>query len=849
MAALSGSGSVVVVHRRSCRRRVGTCRSGGQLRCSRKVGRNGVRSKGAVVVRRGGGEWEEEEERRRKRGRRTILACVVASADTGRTGVEVESAGKKEKKCTSWLSGHKVALASVGAVLGSAAHGVATRVADWLATGTESNGGGFFGGGGGGSGGGGEGWWWFGGEGGKRWGFDPFFAGHAAAKQKDDDESSPPPPSHVYIEDVEYVADDGQKIAFLCPRLDGGNPWEDLAERTGSRPGVYMTKSDLADDAKMIFNMEEIDEAYEGVTFKIKPTGRAPDGRSLAGKLVFTLKKKKWKPFTELDVKFGKLMEAVKDPNTGAISMPEDTCPWYFPKGKIGARMKALLGDKPMDVNDICRVTDAVSSWYTDQGYGCRILRVFGMDQGKVVVVMNDAIVDNVNLKFKDETGEDAYPAIPPKFVRQSVPFSKGALFNHADMNASMSELMALDCFKNVEPHIPYNEDSGVDVEYTLVQEPTVTVSNEFEWGFARDDKGAGRASSWRDIDWMNFVPGGNVFFCHNNIDGVGSGIEASFATSNLLKPPDDLDWQVKFKRPMIFGDNDKRLSKLVITAFTNNAISPVFSPTHLPKEERERIPAMTVCRAGMKALIEQNLRRRSKAHFGFVFQDVCNRDDDGNIVLNGASASPFQSDEGPMTTLSPSGRDQQFTAQLRVLRDTTWSQNNATLGSRDQLTVDQSLSTDNFNRFQVSCTRFMKLFEPRSEDSAPGTLVAHARYGATIGALPPYECMTLGGKNSVRGYGLGEIATSRQALELSAELRLPMPIVKKGQQMYVFIDHGNDLASGRDVKGNPNQFYNRPGSGTSYGIGAKISHARFEYARDCNNQNWLLLTAFGERY
>merc|ERR1712113_86421 len=143
-------------------------------------------------------------------------------------------------------------------------------------------------------------------------------------------------------------------------------------------------------------------------------------------------------------------------------------------------------------------------------------------------------------------------------------------------------------------------------------------------------------------------------------------------------------------------------------------------------------------------------------------------------------------------------------------------------------------------NRYKMRCDNMGK--------ATPASLITHVRYCNTIGDLPAYECCVIGGPNSVRGYSVGEIATSRQCLEASAEIRLPIPHTN-GYQVYGFAEHGTDLDSSKFVRGNPTQFYNRPGSGSSYGGGFKLGPSRLEYVRDCNSKTGHIFVRFGERH
>ncbi|KAF2576706.1 hypothetical protein F2Q70_00005498 [Brassica cretica] len=164
---------------------------------------------------------------------------------------------------------------------------------------------------------------------------------------------------------------------------------------------------------------------------------------------------------------------------------------------------------------------------------------------------------------------------------------------------------------------------------------------------------------------------------------------------------------------------------------------------------------------------------------------------------------------------------------------------------------VDQGLGIGNkfpfFNRHQLSLTKFIQLkrVEQGSGKPQPPVLVLHGHYGGCVGDLPSYEAFGIGGPYSVRGYTMGELGASRNILELSAEIRVPV----KNTHVYAFAEHGNDLGSSKDVKGNPTEAYRRMGHGSSYGFGVKLGQVRAEYAVDHNRGTGAFFLRFGERY
>lgn len=78
--------------------------------------------------------------------------------------------------------------------------------------------------------------------------------------------------------------------------------------------------------------------------------------------------------------------------------------------------------------------------------------------------------------------------------------------------------------------------------------------------------------------------------------------------------------------------------------------------------------------------------------------------------------------------------------------------------------------------------------------------------------------------------------SATQSVVQVAAEVRIPVPLMKKQQtQVYAFAKHGTDLGSSKDVKGNPTEFFQRAGHGSSYSVGVKLGPIRAEYAVDHN--------------
>jgi len=169
------------------------------------------------------------------------------------------------------------------------------------------------------------------------------------------------------------------------------------------------------------------------------------------------------------------------------------------------------------------------------------------------------------------------------------------------------------------------------------------------------------------------------------------------------------------------------------------------------------------------------------------------------------------------------------------------------------------------FNKIQAAFTQYVDLTEMplggafgkgSGGNRPPPTLVLHAKAGAALGNLPPYEAFPLGGPFGVRGYSQGELGLAKRFAEAAMELRVPacrlplMPANAPGA-LVAFVEGTTDLGqSARDLPGSPNEFFRKPGAGWTYGGGVRLlGAARIECAKDTLRDRWTLLVNFGERF
>lgn len=147
-----------------------------------------------------------------------------------------------------------------------------------------------------------------------------------------------------------------------------------------------------------------------------------------------------------------------------------------------------------------------------------------------------------------------------------------------------------------------------------------------------------------------------------------------------------------------------------------------------------------------------------------------------------------------------------------------------------------------------MSATRFVKLKSaPRGWECPPLVWVVHGRHGGCVGPHPSYEWQALGGPNSCRFYGPGDLGPARWWAEASTELRVPVP--KVHTWAYLFADHARNLGSARDLPGEPQELYGKPGKGTTTGVGLRMGAMRLEWCRQGLKGPAMWLVNFGEPF
>ncbi|GAA0170438.1 hypothetical protein LIER_24693 [Lithospermum erythrorhizon] len=502
-------------------------------------------------------------------------------------------------------------------------------------------------------------------------------------------------------------------------------------------------------------------------------------------------------------------------------------------KGKVSARL-------------LQKIRDRVQQWYHENGYACAQVVNFGnLNTKEVVCEVVEGDITQMVVQFQDKLGNVCEGNTQFAVVGRELPkqLRQGQVFNIEAGKQALRNINSLALFSNIEvnPRPDEKNEGGIIVEIKLKELEQKSAEVSTEWSIV---PGRGGRPTLASIQ-----PGGTVSFEHRNLKGLNRSLLGSVTTSNFLNPQDDLAFKMEYVHPYLDGVKNPRNRTLRSSCFNSRKLSPVF--TGGPGVDE--VPPIWVDRSGVKANITENFTRQSKFTYGLVMEEITTRDESSNICANGQRVLPSGgiSADGPPTTLSGTGTDRMAFLQANITRDNTKFVNGAIVGERNVFQLDQGLGIGSnfpfFNRHQLTVTQFLQLkqVEEGAGKPPPPVLVLHGHYGGCVGDLPSYDAFTLGGPYSVRGYNMGELGAARNILELAAELRIPV----RNTHVYAFAEHGNDLGTSKDVKGNPTEVYRRMGHGSSYGLGVKLGLVRAEYAVDHNSGTGALFFRFGERF
>ena len=453
-----------------------------------------------------------------------------------------------------------------------------------------------------------------------------------------------------------------------------------------------------------------------------------------------------------------------------------------------------LLGT-PVSPPALNRAVQRINAWYRQNGYTlARVLTLQPTRDGVITLEVAEGVVGDVQVRFVnregktvDEQGNPIRVRTQPGFARSQIQLQPGQVFQEELARQDLQRLLKLGILQAAT--VRFEGDARqTTVIYSLVERSPRALN--FGGGY-RDDIGIYGAVSFQDV----------------NFGGLGQRLGA-----NVQVGTRDIQGDLRFSNP--YRETDPDTPGYGANLFRRSGVSRVFDEDiRLANGDRVRER-----RLGGGLNLDRPLGPTWMSSVGINYTNVSMRDRDGDVFATDVL--------GNSLTLSGTGIDDLTTLSFSAIRDLRDNPNNPGDGSLLTLSTEQWIPLGRGeilgNRLQANYSHYIpvEVFQvPRPEH--PQLLAFNLQTGTVFGDLPPYNAFVLGGANSVRGYGTGDVATSRSYLQATAEYRFPVYRFVGG---VVFADFGTDLGGSNNVPGEPGVQRDKPGSGFGFGAGVRVN-------------------------
>lgn len=436
-----------------------------------------------------------------------------------------------------------------------------------------------------------------------------------------------------------------------------------------------------------------------------------------------------------------------------------------------------------------------INQWYAQNGYNlARVVAVQPSRDGTVTIEVAEGTIGEIKVQFTDEQGRTVNEKGEPirgrtqeNLIKQQVQLRPGQVFKQDAAQQDLQRLIQTGLFTNASVNLE-GDARRVNVVYVVTEARTRAANLS---GGYNDDLGVY----------------GSVNYSDRNVGGVGQRINGS-----VLVGSRDVQFDGRFVSP--YRESDPNTLGYSANFSRRRGVSRVFDDdaSKLANGDRPREG-----RFGGGAEVNRPLGNQWNGSLGLNYTRVSLRDSEGNVARRDRNNNPL--------SFSGTGIDDLVTVGFNATRDLRNNPIDPTQGSLLSLSTEQSLPIGQgsilSNRLQANYTEYLpvNLLNSQRKDQ-PEVLAFNVQAGTTIGDLPPYNAFTLGGPNSVRGYGTSEVGIGRSYVLASAEYRFPIYKIVGGA---VFADFASDLGSAKAVLGEPGVDRNRPGSGFGVGAGVRL--------------------------
>lgn len=457
-----------------------------------------------------------------------------------------------------------------------------------------------------------------------------------------------------------------------------------------------------------------------------------------------------------------------------------------------------------LNLRDLQTGITEINEWYSNNGYD--LAQVVGSpevsEDGTVTLIVAEGVIEDVQVQFFDEENKPTDGRTRDFIVTREVELKPGDVFNRNTAQRDLQRVFGLGLFEDVRLSFsPGSDPSQVVVNVEVVESSTGSVA-----------AGAGISSASGLF--------GTISYQQQNLGGNNQilGAELQVGTRDLL-------FDVNFTNPWIATDPYR--TSYTVNGFRRRSISLVYDGDDSSIRTEDGDDRPRIVRTGGGVVFSRPLaespydRPKWTLSTGLQYQHVTVRNADGDL-----SPTAREEDDSINLAFSDSGIDDLFLLRFGASQDFRNDPLQPTSGYVVRLGMEQSIPLGSgnilLNRVRGSYSYYIPvgLLKFDFMRDKPQALAFNVQAGTILGDLPPYEAFVLGGSNSVRGYGEGELGSARSYVQATAEYRFPIYSVVGGA---FFFDVGSDLGSGSAVPGNPSGIRDLPGSGYGYGLGIRV--------------------------
>ncbi len=448
---------------------------------------------------------------------------------------------------------------------------------------------------------------------------------------------------------------------------------------------------------------------------------------------------------------------------------------------------KSQIG-QPINPAALRQGVQQLQQWYKDNGYVlAQVVDAKPMSNGAVAIEVAEGVIGDINLRFLDREGQPTQGRSKEDFIKRELKLKPGQVFRVDVARQDLQQLYKTGLFENA--NVALNGDArNVAVTYDLTERPARGVN---VGGGYSGDSGLFGTISYKD----------------QNFGGINQQVGLDVQVGNR-----DLLFSGNFTNP--YRASNPGMPGYSVDVFRRRTVSSTFDDDFNGNVEVDNYDEPREGQLGGGVTLTKPVGDWDGS-VGLNYTRTSIRDDDGNIISTDALGNPL--------SFSGTGIDDLVAVTAGVSRDQRNNPINPTSGSLLSLTTEQSIPVGSgnilMNQLKANYSQYVPVSLLGTKDSE--VLAFNVQGGTTIGDLPPYRAFNLGGLNSVRGYGTGDVASGRSYVLASAEYRVPIfnPV-----GAVLFADFGSDLGTGDTVLGEPGTVRGKPGTGFGYGAGLRVN-------------------------